>query len=70
MGIGEALMNAYMNLLSVKGVKGIRMATMSEKAGNFFAKNGFHLLFKSRRPYFRHLIGKDVPLLVYGKRLL
>jgi GNAT superfamily N-acetyltransferase len=69
LGIGAALMNAYLELLSAKKIKGLRMATMSEKAGTFFARNGFQLLFQGRRPYFRHLIGKDVPLLLYGKRL-
>jgi GNAT superfamily N-acetyltransferase len=69
LGIGAALMNAYMELLSAKKIKGIRMATMSEKAGDFFSRCGFQLLFQGRRPYFRHLIGKDVPLLVYGKIL-
>jgi GNAT superfamily N-acetyltransferase len=69
MGIGAALMNAYLELLSEKKVKGLRMATMSEKAGEFFARSGFQLLFQGRRPYFRHLIGQDVPLLVYGKRM-
>jgi GNAT superfamily N-acetyltransferase len=69
MGTGAALMNAYLAYVSAKGIKGIRMATMSEKAGVFFASHGFQLLFQGKRPYFRHLIGKDVPLLVYGKRI-
>ena len=70
LGAGSALMRAYLGLLSSKGVRGVHMATMSNMAGEFFAKNGFHLLFQGRRPYFRHLTGLDVPLLVYGKKLI
>jgi len=69
LGIGAALMTTYLAYVSEKRIKGIRMATMSEKAGIFFSSHGFRLLFRGKRPYFRHLIGKDVPLLVYGKRI-
>jgi predicted N-acetyltransferase YhbS len=68
-GMGAALMNAYLEFLSEKGVAGVRMATMSEKAGRFFAQNGFTFLFQGKRPYFRHLTGRDVPLLIYGKKI-
>jgi hypothetical protein len=68
-GMGAALMGTYLRYLSENKVLGVRMATMSEKAGRFFAQHGFAVLFQGERPYFRHLIGKNVPLLVYGKRL-
>lgn len=68
-GAGTNLMAAYLRLLSDAKISGVRMATMSEKAGVFFEKNGFSILYRSTRPYFRHIIGKDVPLLIYAKRL-
>jgi hypothetical protein len=67
--IGSRLMTTYLRFLSEKGIKGVRMATMSKPAGLFFAAHGFRLLFEGERPYFRHLIGKNVPLLIYGKTL-
>lgn len=67
-GAGGRLMAAFLEYLSRNHVSGVRLATMSDKAGQFFASQGFHLLFRSSRPYFYHIIQRDVPLLVYGKR--
>lgn len=69
-GVGGLLMRTYLALLKRQGVPGVRMATMSEDAGSFFAHQGFTLLYRSSRPYFSHIIGRDVPLLIYGRRLL
>ncbi|MBF0386773.1 MAG: GNAT family N-acetyltransferase [Candidatus Omnitrophica bacterium] len=68
-GAGALLMRAYLEYLSQHGVVGVRMATMSEAAGRFFERQGFKLLYRSSRPYFHHILGVDVPLLIYGKRL-
>lgn len=69
LGIGTRLIEAYLSYLRQKGVFAVHLATMSEKATQFFTKQGFVLLFSGKRSYFRHIIGKDVPLYVYGKKL-
>ncbi len=69
LGMGGSLIRRYLKYLSERNISGVHMATMSEKAGLFFAKYGFALLHRGRRSYFRHVIGNDVPLLVYGRKL-
>lgn len=68
-GIGSELIHAYLDDLKRQAVRGVHFATMSEKAALFFEKNGFQLLFRGRRSYFRYFLGKDVPLLIYGMRI-
>jgi predicted N-acetyltransferase YhbS len=68
-GIGSRLVRAYLEYLKSEGVSGVHFATMSEGAGRFFAGLGFRRLFEGRRSYFRHILGKDVPLYIYGMRL-
>lgn len=68
-GAGKALMRAYLEYLKDAGVRGVRMATMSEASGAFFATQGFERLYASTRPYFRDALGRDVPLFVYGKKI-
>ncbi len=69
-GLGGKLIEAFLNYLRRMNVGGVHMATMSEAAGRFFVRQGFSLLYRSSRPYFHHVIGEDVPLLIYGKRLV
>jgi len=67
--IGSKLMDYYLEYLAGESIPGVYLATMSDKASGFFKKQGFNLLHKGRRSYFRHILHKDVPLYVYGKRL-
>lgn len=67
--IGARLMAAYFNYLKEENVEGIHLATMSDAAGIFFAQEGFILLYSGKRSYFRHILHKDAPLYIYGKRL-
>lgn len=68
-GVGSRLMRTYLEFLRSQQIKGVRMATMSDAAGRFFAAQGFSRLFTSSRPYFRHITGSDVPLYIYGRSL-
>ena len=45
-GIGSKLINAYLDYLRAQEVKGVHFATMSDKAGQFFSKLNFQLLFQ------------------------
>jgi len=67
--IGSQLMRAYLDYLKSENIRGVHLATMSEKAANFFSQQGFSLLYKGKRSYFRSALHKDVPLYIYGKKL-
>jgi len=69
LGIGSKLMGFYLEYLTKERIPGVYLPTMSDKAAGFFEKQGFNLLYKGRRSYFRHILHRDVPLYVYGKRL-
>jgi ribosomal protein S18 acetylase RimI-like enzyme len=67
--IGSKLMDAFLKYLSENSVKGVYLSTMSDDAGVFFKKRGFELLYRGKRSYFRHIIHKDVPLYIYGRKI-
>jgi len=67
--IGARLVDAYLGYLKEEGVRGVHFATMSERASNFFSKQGFKLLYKGKRSYFNYILHKELPLYIYGKRL-
>ncbi|MFH0762896.1 MAG: GNAT family N-acetyltransferase [Candidatus Omnitrophota bacterium] len=68
-GCGSKLISAFFDYLLISRVPGVYLATMSEKGACFFQKQGFSLLYKGKRSYFRHVLHKDVPVYIYGKRL-
>lgn len=68
LGIGSKLISAYLEYLRKEKITGVHLATMSKEAGNFFTKQGFQLLYEAKRSYFSHILHKDVPLLIYGRR--
>jgi GNAT superfamily N-acetyltransferase len=68
-GVGARLIRAFEEYLNSFGVKGMHLATMSETAGGFFRKQGFSLLSQYRRSYFRYILGKDIKVYIYGKKL-
>lgn len=70
LGIGSRLIAAYLDYLSKEKIPGVLLATMSEKASSFFVKQGFELLNRSRRSYFKYILHKDIPIYIYGKLLL
>lgn len=67
--VGSRLMDAYLAYLREEGVAGVHLATFSEDAGKFFLRQGFALLHTGRRSYFNHLLHKDTPVYIYGKKL-
>ena len=68
-GIGSGLLTAYLDYLKSKKIPGVHLATMSDHGADFFFKCGFHLLFKGKRSYFKHILHQDVPLYIFGKKL-
>jgi len=69
LGAGSKLISAYLNYLKAEKVPGVYLATMSEAATKFFEGEGFDLLHKSLRSYFRYVLHKDITVYIYGKRL-
>ena len=67
--IGSKLINAYLDYLKIEEVSGVHLATMSDQAANFFLLQGFKILYKGKRSYFRHILHRDVPLYIFGKLL-
>jgi len=68
-GIGAKLINAYLEYLRAQAVRGVHFATISDTASRFYRKQNFQLLFQGERSCFRHLLGKNVPIFVYGMRV-
>lgn len=69
LGIGGRLIRSYLDYLREERVRGVHLATMSEASAKFFAGMGFQLLHTGKRSYFRHILGRDVPLYIYGKKI-
>ncbi|MCX5710486.1 MAG: GNAT family N-acetyltransferase [Candidatus Omnitrophica bacterium] len=67
--IGTGLINAYLNYLKSEGIRGVSLATMSEGAAKFFEKQGFKLLYKGKRSYFKFLLRKVLPIYIYAKSI-
>ncbi|MCK9594168.1 MAG: GNAT family N-acetyltransferase [Candidatus Omnitrophica bacterium] len=68
-GIGSRLIAAYLKHLKTNKASAVRLATFSDKAKDFFLKNGFSLLFQQTRSCFRYLLGRDVRVYIYGRKL-
>ena len=68
--LGSKLINAYLDYLKKEKVNGVHLATMSENSGAFFEAQGFTLLHKAQRSYFRHILKHDIPVYLYGKKLI
>jgi GNAT superfamily N-acetyltransferase len=67
--IGTKLINTYLDYLKIEGICGVHLATMSDRAANFFLSQGFVQLYKGKRSYFRRILHRDVPLYIFGKLL-
>lgn len=67
--VGSGLLHNYLDYLKREGIPGVHLATMSDRAANFFLSQGFEQLYKGKRSYFRRILHKDVPLYIFGKLL-
>lgn len=69
LNIGTKLVNAYLGYLKSQKVSGVHLATMSDLGAKFFYRQGFSLLYKGKRSYFRPILHQDVPLYIFGKAI-
>lgn len=68
-GIGSRLFAIFLDYATAAGVCGIHLGTYAPQSWPFFEKQGFDLLAKKSRSYFRFITGGDIELRIYGKRL-
>jgi GNAT superfamily N-acetyltransferase len=68
--VGSRLIETYINFLRGHHVSGVHFGTVSERAKDFFLKNGFQILFKQRRSYLSDYTGKPVMFYIFGKKLI
>ena len=69
LGIGSKLISVYLDYLKQEGIGGVGLATMSEEGKKFFLNQGFRLLQQYRRSYFRYILGRDITVYIYAKKL-
>jgi len=67
--IGARLMAVYLDYLRIEKVRGVCLATASSKAAEFFSQQGFILLHRGKRSYFRSILNSDIPIFIYGKKI-
>lgn len=68
-GLGSRLISSYLDYLKQEKIKGVYLASISDKAKTFFLKQGFHLLYQGRRSYFQYILKKEMPIYIFGKKL-
>jgi len=68
--IGSDLLKHFFEYLQDSEISGIQCSTMSDAAKNFFVKMGFHLLFKTKRSFWKTYAGQTLTYYVLGNKLL
>lgn len=66
---GSRLISTYLDYLAKEKITGVYLATVSDAAPAFFEKQGFILLYKGSRSYFRYLLHRDIPIYIHGKKI-
>ena len=67
--IGSKLIERYLSYLKGLNISGVHVSTLSGKAVNFFESNGFEVLNKRKRSYFRHVLNRDIWCTILGRRI-
>lgn len=67
--LGKRLIESYLAYIHKERVRGVHFGTISERAKNFFVKNGFSILYQGRRSYLGYVLKQDTPYYVLGKLL-
>lgn len=68
-GIGRRLIEIYINYLRQESIPAVHLGTKSENSTAFFEKQGFRLLYETKRSYFKYILGRDFKYCVYGMKL-
>ena len=67
--VGEKLIASFIRFLKENNIKGVHLSTFSEGAKEFFIKQGFKILFSSKRSYMHYYLGRYVLCYVLAKNL-
>jgi ribosomal protein S18 acetylase RimI-like enzyme len=68
--VGSRLVQRALQLLKEKNVPGVQFSTMTDDAKDFFVRQGFQVLYSSRRSFLRYALGYDTAFHLLGKRLI
>jgi ribosomal protein S18 acetylase RimI-like enzyme len=68
-GLGRRLMFKFLSYLTDEKVPGVQLSTISEQGKEFFEKQGFSLLYKGERSYFKNILGGNIVCYSLGKVL-
>jgi ribosomal protein S18 acetylase RimI-like enzyme len=67
--IGSKLIESYLSYLSGLKISGVHVSTLSDNAVNFFESNGFTLLNKRERSYFKNILGRNIWCGILARRV-
>jgi ribosomal protein S18 acetylase RimI-like enzyme len=68
--VGSQLIARALQLLKEKNVPGVQFSTMTDEAKDFFLRQGFQILYSSRRSFLHYALGHDTAFHLLGKRLI
>jgi ribosomal protein S18 acetylase RimI-like enzyme len=68
--VGSQLISRALQLLKEKNVPGVQFSTMTDEAKDFFVRQGFSILYSSRRSFLRYALGHDTAFHLLGKKLI
>ena len=63
-------MRKYWHYLQEHKIRGVHLATMSNRAREFFLSVDFHVLFEVKRNFLEPYIREEVKLIILGKKFL
>jgi ribosomal protein S18 acetylase RimI-like enzyme len=67
--VGTQLIQRALQLLKDKHVTGVQFSTMTDEARDFFLRQGFQILYSSRRSFLRYALGHDTAFHLLGKKM-
>ncbi len=65
--IGQQLLEHYLLFLRQKQVAGVHCTTISNRAKDFFIREGFRVLYQAKRTYWHHYCGEELTYYTLGK---
>lgn len=67
--VGAQLIEYYLGYLKSRHIKGVHFGTISERAKNFFLRNGFDILLEGKRSYLSFYTLDPVKYYIFGKTI-
>ncbi len=67
--VGSQLIERALSLLREKSVPGVQFSAMTDEARDFFVRQGFQVIYSSRRSFLRYALGHDTAFHLLVKKL-